>query len=129
MFLAALFIKLASCTDEHDIGLFVGNKKWWYTSMDLDEFSKKAQDPEYVYDPLMPRDLRFEHFYDSMLESKYLRDTSSNRFDDPCAGFTNEDVIKLLVSGGDFTKFRSYLDGLICGEMPSEPLIFRSASH
>ena len=42
MILVTLFMKLVSCRDEPDIGLYVGNKKWWYTSMDLDDFSKNA---------------------------------------------------------------------------------------
>lgn len=64
----------------------------------------------------MNADMRAEHIYNTMVESKYLIDTRRNRLDDLCAGFQSEDIIKMLLLGGDLVGFRKMMDDLICGD-------------
>ena len=88
---ATLMLQGVLCLDDPslDIALFVGNQNWWSTSQSLDEFSVEAQDPEFIYSATMNQDSHASHIMDSLTEASFLLDTSENRFDDLCAGFTN----------------------------------------
>ena len=99
-----------------DITNSIGKTSWWDTNIDQYEFNRLAQDPAYVYSDKMSQDMHGEHYYNTITESKYLMDTQKNRFDDLSCGITNQEVLKMLINGGDFVGFRNHMDKIINGD-------------
>ena len=72
----ALLLAVASAHSAvEDISTAVGSDKWWDTDMDPQDFSLKAQDPEYLIKNAQTEAQQKERLHESAVEAAYVMDT------------------------------------------------------
>ena len=88
--------------------------EWWDTDCDVDVFTSLSQDPGfYLPESSTSADVRAEHVHNSLVEAQYLLDTGKSSDTLDINGFTDEQLISLLLNAQDFTQIRQLVRELV----------------